>query len=294
MPITSVEFLEMLRFEKMGFRRDTIAIAEIGTNHWIWSNHAFLEWNEASSGLLWIQGKPGSGKSVLAKTIQNHLLMSTGSKYASIPSQIVGSWYYSRRHQLDSHDLMLRSLLLQILEQERSLFSQIQLRQARFPFHPNLNLEPDILMEALLDLKVPGEGSVPVCCIIDGLDEERVDTRFDFTIGPFIDGLLKQPSRFKIIALSRPLANKAFQRYHHIVLERVNSPDVEKIIDTGLTRLVRALECDDSSDEDSDVFPFQSEAFATLDDKQPAARNRRSGLKWLRRPFHNVKNEEKR
>lgn len=189
---------------------------------------------------------------------------------------------------------MIRSLLLQILEQERSLFSQIQLRQTRFPFYPRLTLEPDTLMEVLLDLKVSGEGSVPVCCIIDGLDEERIEPGFNFTIGPFINELLRQPSRFKIIALGRPLAGHAFQRKHHIILEGVNSPDVEKIIDAGLTRLIRALECDDSSDEDSDVFPVQSEAFATLKDKQPAAKDRRSGLKSLGRPFQSVKNEEKK
>ena len=53
----------------------------------------------------------------------------------------------------------------------------------------------------------------------------------------------------------------------------------EKIIDMGLTRLVRALECDDSNDEDSDTF---------------AAENHQSGLQSPEYYVQNVKVEGRR
>ncbi|KAF9066363.1 hypothetical protein BDP27DRAFT_1330636, partial [Rhodocollybia butyracea] len=36
-----------------------------GTGEWIFSDPQFVEWREATSGILWIQGKVGSGKTFL-------------------------------------------------------------------------------------------------------------------------------------------------------------------------------------------------------------------------------------
>ncbi len=294
---TSLECLEALRFENIGLRRDGIATAEVGTNHWIWSNYAYRNWKGAPSGLLWIQGKPGSGKSVLAKSIQKHLLQSAESKCVSIRAEpIVGSWFYSTRHGLESHDLMLRSLLLQILEQERSLFSQVKLRKPHGPFHSHCYWETEVLMEALLHLKVPGKDTAPICCIVDGLDESKDDTRFAFKIGSFFNGLLEQPSRFKIIVLSRPISKleKAFRQSHRIILQEANFSDINKIINAGLILLARALDSDDSSDEDSDFLPIRSGASTAFDDEQPAVKEPRKGLKRLGGLFKKAKSEEQK
>ena len=85
------------------------------------------KWKQQILQHLWIQRKPGGGKSVLAKSIQNRFSNSDNSSMVSISAQIiVGGWYYSVRESLRAHSMMLRSLLFQVLEQDRSLFRYIQ------------------------------------------------------------------------------------------------------------------------------------------------------------------------
>ena len=61
-------------------RRDQITRAETGTNEWIWSYGPYVEWATEASGILWIQGKPGSGKSVLAKSILERFMSMNDSQ----------------------------------------------------------------------------------------------------------------------------------------------------------------------------------------------------------------------
>ncbi|KAF9048138.1 hypothetical protein BDP27DRAFT_694082 [Rhodocollybia butyracea] len=44
-----------------------------GTGEWIFSHPQFVEWREATSGTLWIQGKVGSGKTFLSTAIIENL-----------------------------------------------------------------------------------------------------------------------------------------------------------------------------------------------------------------------------
>ncbi|KAF9066369.1 hypothetical protein BDP27DRAFT_1018816 [Rhodocollybia butyracea] len=37
-----------------------------GTGEWIFSDFQFVKWKQATSGVLWIQGKVGSGKTLLS------------------------------------------------------------------------------------------------------------------------------------------------------------------------------------------------------------------------------------
>ena len=73
-------FLESLYFPEMLDRRDSIEnrINDFGTTcRWIFNEernreHGFLDWLESNSGVYWISGKPGSGKSsIMDYIIQN-------------------------------------------------------------------------------------------------------------------------------------------------------------------------------------------------------------------------------
>ena len=53
----------------MDYRHQEIRKAFFGTGTWIFHHQSYLKWVEESRGLLWIKGKPGSGKSTIMKRI---------------------------------------------------------------------------------------------------------------------------------------------------------------------------------------------------------------------------------
>ncbi|KAI0413999.1 hypothetical protein F5X98DRAFT_261167 [Xylaria grammica] len=120
------ECLSLLKFEGQFLRRDEVATAELGTNDWIWEHQAFISWAQKSSGILWIEGKAGCGKSVLAKTIRSKIGQTWKSRLQGVPLPPISDWFYSTRHgdTTKSHILCLRSFLSQILEQNKASFHQ--------------------------------------------------------------------------------------------------------------------------------------------------------------------------
>ena len=297
----------------MDSRRDRIAIPEVGTTHWIWSNPSYAKWESTPSGILWIQGKPGSGKSVLAKSIQNHLSKSEDSSIVSISARtIVGAWYYSTRHALCAHPMMLQSLLLQVLEQDRSLYSHVQdfvpdgeewLRRKKF--HGS---QGKILQKILLSISTSEGNNRQIYCVVDGLDEsdygdEDLGSRAETL--RFFNQLVKSPSRFKLICLSRPSLDigKSLRRAHLIILQEVNLSDIEQLVDAGLSAITQALSEDDSSDEEDSGANYGSvehnysqrstgTGSFTILETQPGPRKGRIGYKGVLEYFRKVKRVE--
>lgn len=122
--LRTTECLDKLYFDKIHSRREKVPEAFLDTNQWIWEHPAYTEWR-STGGLLWIPGKPGSGNSVLAKTIHRNFLGSsldvTGK---GKEGWFVCDWFYSRR-DLDigaAHDSMLRALLHDILNHSEASF----------------------------------------------------------------------------------------------------------------------------------------------------------------------------
>ena len=65
----SAEFLQSLEFHGMANRQDLIETSYPDTLHWIWTRPhiRFKEWLQSGTGLFWIAGKAGSGKSTIMK-----------------------------------------------------------------------------------------------------------------------------------------------------------------------------------------------------------------------------------
>ena len=124
------ECVSSLAFKTMNLRRNRIIDRELGENHWLLSNTQFLKWSTESSGVLWIYGKPGSGKSVLARSICQHLaqnISQTGEagNEAAKRRLMNCDWFFSARDGLTSHHLMLRDMLRQMLSRDASLFDYV-------------------------------------------------------------------------------------------------------------------------------------------------------------------------
>lgn len=255
------ECLESLEFTELHRRRNHVTTAESGTTQWLWTHPSYQAW-EQEGGILWIRGKPGSGKSVLAKTIQKHYSKISAGKDSQL---IVGDWFYSARGGLTGmmHQYMLRSLLFEILCQNRYLFAYAQAayRSARKlqldlgePGTPWGTKSLENAMMQIASIKVT---DIEIVCIIDAVDESE-DGANNFSRGSdvlsFFSTLVSiaQPA-FRIILLSRPAPRieKKFKYCYQILVEAENRQDIETIVDCKLQSLRSTwISLFESSDED--------------------------------------------
>jgi hypothetical protein len=65
----SLACLKSLAFLEMQYRQDEVQEAHTDTCGWILIHDAYQSWIDDQYGLLWVKGKPGSGKSTLMKRI---------------------------------------------------------------------------------------------------------------------------------------------------------------------------------------------------------------------------------
>lgn len=248
----------------MGLRRCGVKKADIGTNLWLWDYEAFKNWHENGSAILWVVGKPGSGKSVLAGSIQDRFLadMARTASQASERVAIVVTWFYSEVTSLRSHVFMLRAVLLQILDQDRDAFKHAApiYRQVD-PFDAwNGEIWTIENLKRILEHIILAPGRVgPVLLILDGLDESeysrgRNEDCRSHTL-QFLCSLVKRAIQFKVIFLSRdyPEIERRLRNHYKIVMQDVNKPDIIKIIDNGIGSLLHVLRDDESSEDEG--FP---------------------------------------
>jgi hypothetical protein len=247
------ECLESLRFEAMFDRRDQITRAETGTNEWIWSCPPYVKWATEASGILWIQGKPGSGKSVLAKSILGRLASRSDHQ-----PWLIANWFYHERGGkiATSHTSMLRAILYQILKQDRTVFRYYRDDYRTQDWLGSLPRVFSRLAEAGPDIS-------PIMCLVDAMDESRDESLgtlndshnsqacLEDILGLFLDITHLPASRVKFLVLSRPnlQVERSFRHYHMVVLEKANTKDIEMIVDSGLRALRKAMTSFDSSDE---------------------------------------------
>ncbi|KAJ5398344.1 hypothetical protein N7509_006457 [Penicillium cosmopolitanum] len=163
--------LDSLRFEQIYARKSGIKAAHAKTCRWLLSNAKYKEWLDPASlmqhrGFLWINGKPGAGKSTLMKFAYLNLKRQIHYKNAVIAS----FFFHARGHNLEkSISGMYRSLLLQLLEGYPELQSVLD-DPEYFSQHetscPSLNILKELFYSAVLSL-----GGRSFTCFIDALDE---------------------------------------------------------------------------------------------------------------------------
>ncbi|KAF7345235.1 HET-domain-containing protein [Mycena sanguinolenta] len=87
-----------------------------GTGKWFLDGDAFAEWEE-EAGVLWIQGPPGSGKSVLSSTVIKHLLEQEK------PFTAVTFFYFDfQKKETQNIETALCQLILQLSAQSPHLY----------------------------------------------------------------------------------------------------------------------------------------------------------------------------
>ncbi|PQK08956.1 hypothetical protein BB8028_0001g10270 [Beauveria bassiana] len=236
--------LKSLYFEEWDARHAMIEEAEGG--QWLSTHQDYSMWrNSARSDFLWLEGKPGNGKSTLTKRIGRNIREEHHSSLFGSPREdvenactflgkntIVAVFHYSFRGGCTktSHELMLRSLVYQIWRADPRLFSLLQGRyrqlkgDSRFVVAgKNSMWTYDDLKAALLSLhKI--DFSIDIFVVVDGLDKSDNEMRDD--VLKFLPALSAQSSKciFKILVASRPetTINTVLMQSRHIKLEEVN------------------------------------------------------------------------
>lgn len=210
--------LESLRFDTMHHRHESITEAHQRTFEWIfqdpdwrvepWSN--FREWLETGTGIYWINGKAGSGKSTLMRFILEAQTAVYLKRWTEHDVLCPGFFFWSsgspeQRSQLGS----LRSILHDVLEKHTSLMPVVFPGEWEKAFEcatHNVQIllskwSLSRLKKAFHDLIRQSSGQLRFCFIIDGLDENQEDHE---DLAEYFLELSKAPFA-KFCLASRPL-----------------------------------------------------------------------------------------
>ncbi|KAK5116953.1 hypothetical protein LTR62_006674 [Meristemomyces frigidus] len=204
-------------FENMGTRRETIKDAQSSTCEWLVSNPAYAAWdsNDQSDDhdtVLWINGKPGAGKSTLVKFADAH-----SNQHKKEDEIVISLFFNARGHMLEkSTEGVYRALLFHLLSEAPDLkHVQDGVKHdpsIRWPLHT---------LKILFSNAVAGLGERQLKCFIDALDECNEQQVRDMI--EFIEDLNQHTPRTKgkvrICFVSRHYPTIAICRGQSLILE---------------------------------------------------------------------------
>lgn len=223
----NVECLRSLQFDNI--RYEKISEEYEGSFKWIWTHNEYESWSASdTSKLLYVQGKPGSGKSTLMKYFNRNVL------FENTPAQkaIMARFFYSFRDgELQrSHYSMLLSVLYEILHQDESFF--YHQCQTEFRAHrrsgTHLEWKYDSLKRTLKSLQDYWTSN-RFYLAIDAIDESDESDRREI-LGLLLELCSKMKySVVKIFIASRPVAQLEARRdqFHNFIkLDEMTKVDI--------------------------------------------------------------------
>jgi NACHT domain len=150
--------------------RDRISEAENRTLQWISSEPKIDHWSRSeSSSLLWINGSPGQGKSVLCKHLLEKLEKKVEDKQKASSHKII---YFFCSGQLDPQfqnaETILRTLIVQLLSSPH-MFTHLPLQYQKKA--ENFETAPLARLWAIFRDMISDEYHHQIYCLLDALDE---------------------------------------------------------------------------------------------------------------------------
>ncbi|KAF2177936.1 hypothetical protein K469DRAFT_696318 [Zopfia rhizophila CBS 207.26] len=222
--------------------------------NWL-SDHSSQHW-KTEGGALWIRGKPGSGKLTLAKHILNYIdswyccEVSKDSYVHTAQGPLYAAWFYitGASAVAMSHQAMLQCLLLRLLSQDESLFQAY-----KDVYHTKRGSFPTAWQwsrESVTNVfrNVATLQGRDIICIIDALDESEDEFEvyrsrnhiLDFLFRSYEPGLIPRSDSLPL-AGQRSYSRIGFATVTKSFWKCENSDDVERIADSGLLSLQKAL-----------------------------------------------------
>ncbi|KAK7991117.1 hypothetical protein PG990_015397 [Apiospora arundinis] len=205
-----IRVIESLHFTEINRRWSIIEDADTFTNSWIFdeSQTSFMSWLKSGSGMFWIGGKPGSGKSTLMKfafkdcQTQKALRQWAGSRELHTASY----FFWNQGFEMQKSKVgLLQSLLYQILSRAPDLIPDICYDH---PAHEQW--EFNALRLAFQTITEREDVPTKFCFFIDGLDEYGGDEE---DLSHVLSSLSHGPHvKFCVSSRHRPFLENIFQQ----------------------------------------------------------------------------------
>ncbi|KAF9065983.1 ankyrin repeat-containing domain protein [Rhodocollybia butyracea] len=140
----------------------------LGTGDWIFSDPQFVKWRQAKSGVLWIQGKVGSGKTLLSTAIIDQL--------RGNPALLCCYYYFDNRDNSQTKTNaqgLLQSLLVQTATRQGKVHPALH----ELYKSSNQGLMEPTIGELSATLELVSKDLNPVYLVLDAMDEcsEAID-----------------------------------------------------------------------------------------------------------------------
>ncbi|KAH8751694.1 prion-inhibition and propagation-domain-containing protein, partial [Diaporthe sp. PMI_573] len=236
--------LKSLEFPEMQARERNIAKAHPSTMKWAlrppktgnirWDD--LPEWLRAGTGIYWVRGKAGSGKSTLMKYLIHHELFKRNlDHWVPGGSCVLAGFFFLRlgnRYQ-NSMAGLLRSILYQLFRANSDdnlaeaivpeLWEETGLVDAPPTWNPSVNE-----MIGVAERLAVYDGMNKTCLVVDGLDEYVGDYNDGVR---FIKALAKGPN-IKLLVSSRPEPKlvDAFRDSRQLGLEDLTAKDIKRYV----------------------------------------------------------------
>ncbi|KAH9012843.1 hypothetical protein EDB83DRAFT_2272317, partial [Lactarius deliciosus] len=171
-----------------------------GTAAWCTKGNTLAEW-KTSGSLLWIHGKPGSGKSILSSVIVRDI-----KSMSSASSAFLAYFYFDFKDTTKQDSRALLSSLLVQLSDQSDIFCDAL--SSLYSAHKRGSEQPtvDSLAQCLKDM-LTTTGQVPVYLIMDALDESPNDLGIP-------------SSREKVLELVKELVDLRYPDVHLCITSR--------------------------------------------------------------------------
>ncbi|KAH7231502.1 prion-inhibition and propagation-domain-containing protein [Fusarium solani] len=251
--------LMQIWFRTMNERRNAVHRAYPQTLCWVFDPpedgfewYDLAQWLRSDSGIYWISGKAGSGKSTLMKYLfdepKTKVLLSHWASDCTLGSFFF--WYAGNPEQKSLRGLM-RAILHQLLSHplHRSLIPESLPDMWHHTHAHEDNLqdpsEGDLLyaFEQFAQRKMDGPlAKAKFCFFIDGLDEFSGVIRESIA---FVETLVRDPN-IKVVVSSRPIpsCHAAFRNLPSLLLQELNRVDIQEYVSSevaendGMQRLM--------------------------------------------------------
>lgn len=169
-----LELLQSLAFPEMDRRQATVEHAANDTCEWLFKDSTYTNWRkrerlEASHGLLWIKGKPGSGKSTLMK----HAFEAQRKALEGSGSLCLAFFFNARGADIERSPLGLyRTLLYQLASQCSDIRYQLteEFLKEKSKRADGVTWQPEVLRD-LFHKSITGLEVPPLHIFVDALDE---------------------------------------------------------------------------------------------------------------------------
>lgn len=275
------ECLASLSFEELDVRKSQVPPAAEGTTSWIWSHPVYQSFSSQDSGILWIRGKPGSGKSVLARAIQQRLRDHSHPKDGASVPMLIGDWFYHRRRGggFVRHESFVRSILCHFLQQDSKIFDFLQEAYRKMDPREEGAWAYDLIVNIFRRIC---QSSTPMLVVVDAVDEAENTQVLSLIKSVFASETIWSKARFIIISRPNVRIEREIEGEPTIVVELANQKDIERIINLGLASLHNDIHSLDFAPSNRSQRPLRlpprsqmrqprSRPFATMVDREKQA-----------------------